>query len=206
MERIQWSYKTPGIPDQYFVRGKVPMTKEEVRAVTISKLRLLEDSVVLDIGAGTGSIAIEAAHICRRGKVIAIERNHEGIQLIQQNCLRFQVELEVLQGNGAELLKTIDTFDRVIVGGSGGELKEILSLCYQKLTNKGIAVVNAVTIETLYEATQFMKECGYENVEVISLQTARGKQLGKYTLMEALNPIYIISGSKGQASGQEEER
>lgn len=206
MEQIQWNYKTPGIPDQFFIRGKVPMTKEEVRAVTISKLRLQEDSVVLDIGAGTGSIAIEAAHICRQGKVIAIERNMEGIQLIQQNCHRFQIELDIRHGNGAEQLKTIDSFDRVVVGGSGGELKEILRLCHQKLRDKGIVVVNAVTIETLYEATQFMRECGYQDIEVISLQTARGKQLGKYTLMEALNPIYIISGSKGQASVQEEER
>ncbi|AOT72386.1 precorrin-6Y C5,15-methyltransferase (decarboxylating) subunit CbiT [Geosporobacter ferrireducens] len=206
MEKIQWNYKTPGIPDRLFVRGKVPMTKEEVRAVTISKLRLQEDSVVLDIGAGTGSIAIEAAHICRQGKVIAIERNIEGIQLIQQNCHRFQVELDIRHGNGAELLETIDSFDRVVVGGSGGELKEILTLCHQKLRDEGIVVVNAVTIETLYEATQFMRECGYQDVEVISLQTARGKQLRKYTLMEALNPIYIISGSKGQGLVQEEER
>lgn len=206
MEKIQWKYKTPGIPDQYFIRGKVPMTKEEVRVVTISKLRLQEDSIVVDIGAGTGSIAIEAAHICRLGKVVAIEKNEEGIRLIQQNQQRFQVELDILHGNGAALLRTIDFFDRAIVGGSGGELKEILTLCYQKLPDRGIVVVNAVTIETLYEATQYMKECGYQHIEVISLQTARGRQLGKYTLMEALNPIYVISGTKEQSSEQEEER
>ncbi|MEW9122163.1 MAG: precorrin-6Y C5,15-methyltransferase (decarboxylating) subunit CbiT [Thermotaleaceae bacterium] len=198
MKKKMWEYKTPGIPDEYFIRGQVPMTKEEVRAVTISKLRLKEDSIVVDVGAGTGSIAIEAAHICRAGKVVAIERNIEGIELIQKNCQRFDVDIDILHGKGGELLKNFDKIDRVIIGGSGGELKQIIHICYEKLVENGIVIINAVTIETLYEGLGYLKETGFSNIDVVSIQTARGKQLGKYTLMEALNPIYIISASKEQ--------
>ncbi|MBB6214598.1 cobalt-precorrin-6B (C15)-methyltransferase [Anaerosolibacter carboniphilus] len=192
----KWKYKTPGIPDDVFVRGKVPMTKEEVRAVTISKLRLQDDHIVVDVGAGTGSIAIEAAHICSKGKVIAIERNEEGIRLIQENCNQLQVEMEILHGNAAEKLKGISVFDRVVIGGSGGELEEIVRLCYERLTSGGRVVVNSITVETLYESIQFLEGTGFVDIDVVSVSVAKGRKAGRYTLMEALNPIYIISAEK----------
>lgn len=194
---MQWTYKTPGIPDERFVRGKVPMTKEEVRAITISKLRLNEDSIMVDVGAGTGSIAIEAAHICQKGEVIAIERNPEGIYLIQQNSERFGVNIKILHGNAGERLKEIEEFDRVMIGGSSGELKNIIEMSYHKLTPGGICVANCITIETLYESIQFLKEAGFVELDVVSVSVAKGKSAGRYTLMEALNPIYVISGIKG---------
>lgn len=198
MSKMKWEYKTPGIPDDLFIRGKVPMTKEEVRAVTLSKLRLKEDSIVVDVGAGTGSIAIEAAHISRRGSVIAIERNADAVDLIHKNKEKFKVDLSILHGRGIEKLTEIEKFDRVMIGGSGGELKELIKMSYDKLTEDGICVVNCITIETLYESIQFLKEEGFKDVDVVSINVARGKSLGRYTLMEGLNPIYIISGNKGQ--------
>ncbi len=192
----KWTYKTSGIPDEAFVRGKVPMTKEEVRAVTISKLRLKEDHIVVDIGAGTGSIAIEAAHICTKGKVFAIERNEEGIALIGENCSQFQVDIEILQGNAAEKLKSIAVFDRVVIGGSGGELEEVVKLCYDRITPGGRVVVNSITVETLYESIQFLGDAGFVDIDVVSVSVARGRKAGRYTLMEALNPIYIVSAEK----------
>jgi cobalt-precorrin-6B (C15)-methyltransferase len=192
----KWTYKTPGIPDEAFVRGKVPMTKEEVRAVTISKLRLRDDHIVVDIGAGTGSIAIEAAHICTKGKVFAIERNEEGIGLIRENCNQFQVEMEILHGSAAEKLKGIPVFDRVIIGGSGGELEKVVGLCYERITPGGRVVVNSITIETLYESIQFLGDAGFIDIDVVSVSVARGRKAGRYTLMEALNPIYIVSAEK----------
>lgn len=193
---MKWKYKTPGIPDELFIRGKVPMTKEEVRAVTISKLRLKEDSVMVDVGAGTGSISIEAAHICTNGEVIAIERNADGIELIKQNSENFGVPLKTLHGNAVERLKEIEQFDRAMIGGSGGELKEIIKLCDEKLTQDGICVVNCITVETLYEAIKYLKETGFHDIDVLSMNVSRGKFVGRYTMMEGLNPIYIISGMK----------
>ena len=193
---MKWEYRTYGIPDELFIRGKIPMTKAEVRSVTISKLMLNEDSIVVDVGAGTGSIAIEAAHLCRHGKVIAIERNLEAVELIKRNCEAFDVPIRILYGQGAQELRKLETFDRVIIGGSGGQLDEILSICHEKLTSKGICVVNCVTIETLYRANEMLKNIGFKKVEVVSLSVARGKNTCNYTLMEALNPVYIISGHK----------
>ncbi|WP_129596161.1 precorrin-6Y C5,15-methyltransferase (decarboxylating) subunit CbiT [Anaerophilus nitritogenes] len=191
---MNWKFKTPGIPDEHFIRGKVPMTKEEVRALTISKLRLKEDLVMIDIGAGTGSISIESAHICK--KVIAIERNPEGIELIKKNSEKFNVSIEIIHNNGIDALKEIDTFDRAFIGGSGGELEEIIKLCYEKLTNEGICVVNCITIETLYKSMEFLKSTGFKDIDLSSINISKGKALGKYTLMEALNPIYIIAAKK----------
>ncbi|QXM05652.1 precorrin-6Y C5,15-methyltransferase (decarboxylating) subunit CbiT [Crassaminicella indica] len=195
---MKWTYKTPGIPDELFIRGKVPMTKEEVRAVTLSKLRLEEHSTMIDVGAGTGSIAIEAAHICTKGRVIAIERNIEGIELIKANSEKFEVDLKIIHGKASEKLKELDSFDRVMIGGSGGELEKIINICYDKLKENGICVINCITIETLYEAIENLKKNGFCDIDVISVNIARGKALGRYTLMEGLNPIYIISGIKNK--------
>jgi len=193
---MKWNYKTGGIPDELFIRGKVPMTKAEVRAVTLSKLRLMEDSVVVDVGAGTGSIAIEAAHICSKGKVYAIERNQEGIELIRKNCEEFGVSLSILHGKASECLREIEYFDRVVIGGSGGELNEIITISREKLTKGGVCVVNSITIETLYETIALFKKTGFKDIDVVSLSVARGKNTGNYTLMEALNPVYVLTGVK----------
>ncbi len=182
---------TPGISDDQFIRGKVPMTKEEVRVVTVSKLDLNEEDVVIDIGAGTGSISIECARILKKGKVIAVERNQEGIDLIHQNIEKFKLSnVSVLNTLAPDGLYDLE-FDKVIIGGSGGKMKELFELIQNKAKK---VVINTITIENTYKAIELMRQFNYKNLEVTSMQVSKGRDLGTMTMMLGQNPVYIISG------------
>jgi cobalt-precorrin-6B (C15)-methyltransferase len=199
-----WPYLTPGLPDEAFIRGKAPMTKAEVRCITLCKLRLLADHVVVDVGAGTGSIAVEAARLCPRGRVYAIERKDDALSLIEQNRRRFGVDLRILPGEAHEQLDTIERFDRVVIGGSGGRLREILRVCRRRLSRGGRLVINALTLETVYHALEALKSDDYEELDVVSLSVARGRFVGGSTMMEGFNPVYVISAAR--ADGVKSER
>ncbi|AOY75464.1 precorrin-6Y C5,15-methyltransferase (decarboxylating) subunit CbiT [Clostridium formicaceticum] len=193
----RWEYSGFGIPDDFFVRGKAPMTKEEVRAVVLSKLRLKEDHIFVDVGAGTGSVSIEAALKLSRGKVYAIEYKEEALSLLEVNAKAFGVEnLEVLKGRAEEELKKIKGFDRIFVGGSGGEIHWILDYALEHLSKEGRIVITAVTLETLTEGFKALKKKEYKDVEVVSVGVSKGRSTGNYTLMEAQNNIYVLSATK----------
>ncbi|AKL93578.1 precorrin-6Y C(5,15)-methyltransferase [Clostridium aceticum] len=193
----KWEYNGFGIPDDYFVRGKAPMTKEEVRAVVLGKLRLKEDHIFVDVGAGTGSVSIEAALKLSKGKVYAIEYKEEALNLLAVNGKAFGVEnLEILKGRAEEELKKITYFDRVFVGGSGGEIHWIIDYALEHLSEEGRIVVTAVTLETLTEAFKALKTKEFKDVEVVSVSVSKGRSTGNYTLMEAQNNIYVLSATK----------
>ena len=196
MTKFNWPYISTGIPDSAFIRGKTPMTKQEVRSITLSKLRLRPESIVVDVGAGTGSIAIEAARLAVNGKVYAIEREPEALLLIEQNRQRFGVELEILPGEATEQLVALQYFDRVVIGGSGGKLENIMHLCDARLPDDGRMVVNAITLETASRATEIFRTLQYSEIEVVSINIARGRLLGKSTLMEGMNPVTVVSAAK----------
>ncbi len=200
----KWSFKTSGIPDGYFIRGKVPMTKEEIRAIVISKLRLEENSVVVDVGAGTGSISIEAALVANKGMVYAIDHKEEATQLQEANKRAFQVDnLHILRGRGREIIKTLQNFDRVIIGGSGGEMEEIITEVAYRLPTDGRLVITTVTLESLSKGLEALKKNELlKEIEVVTVAVSKGRNAGRYTLMEAQNPINIISATKG---GMEDE-
>lgn len=191
-----WEYEAPGIPDEVFVRGSVPMTKQEVRAVSVSKLRLCKGSTVYDIGAGTGSVTVECALRCKKGIVYAIERSRDGLELISRNVKKFKLNnVNIVEGEAPSALINLPEPDRVFIGGSGGNMEGILD--WVKGTSRPVRVVaNAVTVESVYEAIKGLEKRGFDNIEAVSVAVSRSRKAGSNNLMEALNTVYIISADK----------
>ncbi len=178
--------------DTEFIRGKIPMTKSEVRAVSLSKLNLRDDSILYDIGAGTGSVAVEAALSMRYGHVYAIEHKEEGCRLIQENLERFGLDkVTVVRGEAPDVLAGLPVPDRVFVGGSGGRMAEILDFVRKRNPQVQI-VINVAALETLAAVGNYLKEKGI-SAEIVSIQVAKAQALGSYHLMQGQNPVYIVT-------------
>ncbi|MDO4273154.1 MAG: precorrin-6A reductase [Eubacteriales bacterium] len=191
---------THGIPDEAFQRGKAPMTKEEVRTVSLAKLRLAEDSVCYDVGAGTGSVSVEMAVRAHQGRVYAIEKKEDAAQLLEINRQRFAVDnLEIIKGEAPQALEDLPAPTHAFIGGSSGNLKEIIELLLKKNPNVRI-VINCITLETVTEALQVIKDYAFEENEIVQLNAARSRNLGRYHMMMGENPIYIITCRKGGGS------
>ena len=190
-----------GLPDDSFIRGRTPMTKSEVRAVILSKLRLNCSDVVWDVGAGTGSVSIECAMLCRTGRVYAVEQSDEGCGLIAQNAAAMGVSnLEIIHGRAPQALDDLPAPDAVFIGGSSGGLDEIVRhvLAQNPLSR---IVISAITLETLCEAASLFDRLGLLDTEVVQVSVSRTKRAGSYNLLMAQNPVFIISGvGNGQHS------
>lgn len=188
---LQWKYRS--IPDEEWLRGKVPVTKEEVRSVSLRKLGLTEDAVLYDIGAGTGSVAVEAALQSEHIRVYAVERNSEGIELIERNRRKFCADWVIpVEGEAPEALESLEPPTHVFIGGSGGNLIEILRCVREKNLHARI-VINAVTLETIGDVTRAIEEGILFQPEVVQISVAKARPLGKYHLMMGQNPVYIIT-------------
>ena len=190
---------THGRPDEDFLRTDVPMTKQEVRAVTLSKLRLTKDAVCWDVGAGTGSVSLEMAECCEDGMVYAIERKEDACQLIEENKRHLGIEnVKVVFGKAPEALMDLPAPTHVFVGGSSGNLQAILQAVLDKNPSARI-VLNTVTAETFAEAVTAMKALPWKNPEIVQVNIARGRKVGPYQMMTAQNPVSIISFDGGSA-------
>lgn len=187
-----------GIDDSEFIRGKVPMTKQEVRILTLTKARIAPSDIVYDIGAGTGSISIEAARIAHEGKVFAIERNPAGVSLIKENMKKFQVEnIEVVSGEAPGALAGLPNCDAVIIGGSGRNLDDILDIVHERLKVGGRVILNCITIQTISSCLEYLRAHKDEfDYEAIQVQVNRLKAVGPYDMADAVNPIYIVTAIK----------
>lgn len=189
-----------GLDDDLFLRGKVPMTKSEVRSISLSKLRLHKDAVIWDVGAGTGSVSIEAARLAKDGVVYAIEKKDEAIDLLEQNKRKFGTDnLEIIKGLAPEALEGLPAPTHAFIGGSSGNLKEILEVLLEQ--NPGVRVViNAIALETVAEAMQCLKTMAFTDVDIAQVSVAKGKKLGSYEMMMGQNPVYIFSCTGGETA------
>ena len=184
---------THGIQDDEFIRDKTPMTKEEVREVSICKLRLDKGAVVLDIGSGTGSIAMEIAGLDPDIKVYAIEQKKDAVSLIKRNKEKFHCEnVTVVEAKAPAGLCDLPKASHAFIGGSGGNLKEILKTLYA-INPKMRIVMNAITLETMSEIKEIMKSYPIEKEEIVQVQVSRAKKTGEYHLMQAENPVWICA-------------
>lgn len=183
---------THGIPDSQFIRGNVPMTKEEIREISVSKLHLARDSVVYDIGAGTGSVAVECARMAYNGKVYAVEKNEEAIKLIEQNKILHGTDnLEIIKGEAPGILGGLEVPTHVFIGGSSGRLNQIIDIIFSKNGNARI-VINAVTLETITEVQSIIKEKRLRGTDITCITVSKAKEAGNYHMMAGLNPVWII--------------
>lgn len=195
IENDNWVDHNIAIMDEDLVRGKVPMTKEEVRFVTVAKMKIKSRDIIYDIGAGTGSLSFEMARKAYEGLVYAIEQNKEGIDLIEENKnLLGGYNVVTLHGMAPEVLEGLPKPDKAFIGGSKGNMDSIIKVLIEKNPNIFIAV-NAITLETLNEAIKVMTDNGFET-DIVCINAARSKKIGGYNMMTANNPVYIISGGR----------
>ena len=184
---------THGKADGEFIRDNVPMTKEEVREVSICKLKLYEGAVVYDIGSGTGSIAVEIAGLSEEIKVFAVEYKEEAVSLIAQNKEKFELNnIEIVSGKAPDGLEELPVPTHAFIGGSGGRMKEILSVLYQKNSQMRV-VINSISMETICEIKEVLSTFSIQNADVVQMQVSRAKSVGAYHLMQAENPVWICS-------------
>ena len=194
-----WNYKTPGIPDEYFERTEnVPITKEEVRTIQISKARLKPGQTVYDIGCGSGSISIEAAfQVESSGKVLAIDYDENAIELTKKNMYKFDLSnISVIFGNAKEKILELEEADAIFIGGTGGDTKEIVELSQNKLKSGGRIVIGTILIETLYSVLQILDKLQFESVDITQITIAKSRKTSTGTMMLARNPVTIISATK----------
>jgi cobalt-precorrin-6B (C15)-methyltransferase len=194
-----WNYKTPGIPDEHFERTeKVPITKEEVRTIQISKARLKPGQVVYDVGCGSGSISVEAAlQVESSGKVLAIDYDEKAIELTKKNAEKFQISnITPIFGNAKEKILELEQADTIFIGGTGGDTKEIVELSQNKLKSGGRIVIGTILIETLSSVLQILEKLQFEAVDITQVTISKSRKTTTGTMMLARNPVTIISATR----------
>ncbi|WP_016950693.1 precorrin-6Y C5,15-methyltransferase subunit CbiT [Anabaena sp. PCC 7108] len=193
-----WPYITPGIPDELFENlPGIPLSPRELRLLLISQLRLQADSVLWDIGAGTGTIPVEVGLLCPQGRVVAVERDEEVANLIKRNCDRFGVKnVEVMEGSAPECLHDIKLPPQRICIEGGRTIQEILQVAWRYLPPSGRVVATAANLESLYAISQSFSQLRARNIEVVQSAVNRLETRGFSQTFVAADPIFILSGEK----------
>jgi len=193
-----WPYATPGIPDDLFQRlPGIPMSKREVRLLLLSHLRLEPSSVLWDIGAGTGTIPVEAGLLCPGATIIAVERDEEVAELIQRNCDRFGVNnVKVIEGNAPECLEDLPHQPHAVCVEGGRPIKAILQVAWDRLRPQGRLVATANNLETLYAISESFAALQVRQIEIVQSGVNRLEKRGNQQIFAATNPTFVLSGEK----------
>jgi cobalt-precorrin-6B (C15)-methyltransferase len=196
---MMWDHKTPGIPDSKFERAeRVPITKEEVRAIQISKARLNSGDTVYDVGCGSGSVSVEAGlQVEGRGRVFAIDVDPDAVTLTKRNLAKFAVgNASVILGNALDKIAGLPAADSIFVGGTGGDTADIVTLCEERLKAGGRIVIGVIQIETLAAVLGVLDRLRFESVDVTQVTVAKSRKTSTGTMMLARNPVTIISATR----------
>ena len=194
-----WKTKTPGIPDELFERDEnVPITKEEVRVVQISKGRLKPGMIVYDIGCGSGSISVEAAlQVEDSGHVYAVDYDPKAVELTKKNLTKFEIQnVSVVGKNANESISELPDADAIFVGGTGKDTAKIVGICLDKLKPGGRIVIGMIQIETIFSVLSFVEEQGLESVDITQITISKSRKTSTGTMMLARNPVTILSATK----------
>ena len=193
-----WDNKTPGIPDEFFLREEeVPITKEEVRSIVISKLRLKETNSVIDIGCGSGSITVELCLQCQKGKVFGVDLDLQAVSLTKKNLEQFKVYAEIRQGDAMDILESLPFVDGIVIGGTTGRTEELIDRSINKLNNGGRLVITTILIETMFKAMKTVNESNFlEDIDFTQIIISKGRRTKTGTMLLARNPVLVISATK----------
>jgi cobalt-precorrin-6B (C15)-methyltransferase len=194
-----WNHKTPGIPDEEFERTEdVPITKEEARVIQISKARLSEGDLIYDIGCGSGSITVESGiQIGKTGKIYAIDVDPRAIELTKKNLDRFGItNVELILADAKQKIPELPLADAIFIGGTGGDTKDIVTLCNSKLKPGARIVIGVILIETLYAVLDVIHKIGFSDIDITQVTISKSKKTSTGTMMIARNPVMIISATK----------
>jgi cobalt-precorrin-6B (C15)-methyltransferase len=194
---LLWNYHTPGIPDELFERTEqVPITKQDVRALVISKLRLREGFSAIDIGCGSGSLTVEVCLQTKGDRVYAIDYDEKAVELTKKNLQRFGVTAEIVLSKAQDVLPLLPQVDAVIIGGTWGDTEEIVRLGIDRLKKGGRIVIDTILIETMYKAITTINEANLNEVDITQAIIAKARKVTTGTMMIARNPIVMISATK----------
>ena len=193
-----WPYATPGIPDRLFEQlPGIPLSQREVRLVLLSALRLVPDAVLWDIGAGTGTIPVEAALLCPGGAVVAVERDEDVAALIKRNCERFGVtNVDVVVGNAPDCFDGLPHVPDAILIEGGRELKPLLTSAWDKLAVHGRLVAISGNFQSLYSISESFADLQVRNIEVVQTGGSRLETRGSHQVLKPIAPTFILSGEK----------
>lgn len=194
---LVWDYRTPGIPDELFERTEdVPITKEDIRAIAISKLRLKEGYSAIDVGCGSGSITVELC-LQTKGKVYAIDFDKKAVELTKKNLQKFGVKAEeVILGKAQDILPKLLEVDAIIVGGTWGDTRRVIELAADRLKKGGRIVIDTIVIETLYQALTTINDLELKEIDITQVAISKARKVTTGTMMLARNPVMIISATK----------
>ncbi len=193
-----WNSKTPGIPDEFFFREEeVPITKEEIRSIIISKLRLKETNSVIDIGCGSGSITVELCLQCQKGTVFGVDLDLQAINLTKKNLEKFKVHADIRHGNAIDILESLPFVDGIVIGGTTGKTEELIDQSISRLNSGGRLVIASILIETMFKAIKTINESTFlKDIDFTQIIISKGRRTTTGTMMLARNPVMIISATK----------